>query len=246
VYVRRIGEGRPVILVHGWRLTGEVERADYEPVFMRRAGWYRLYPDLPGMGRSPAEPWISRKADFLKALIRQIDQSLGDSPFAIAGTSSGAELARAVAHLKRDRVRGLLMRVPMLVGDDAARVVAPADAAAALPQSYHEARGAKLQQLWEPARRIADHEFLEPIRADPSRYTLDGVEMETSLEVPTLIVVGRQDTRVGYKQAWDLAQLYPRATFALLDRAGHELPVMNQELFAALVNDWLDRVEEAW
>jgi hypothetical protein len=50
----------------------------------------------------------------------------------------------------------------------------------------------------------------------------------------------------GFEQAWNAAQHYPRATFALLDRAGHELPVGSQELFAALVNDWLDRVEEAW
>jgi pimeloyl-ACP methyl ester carboxylesterase len=246
VYVQEVGEGRPLVLVHGWRLSGEVERADYEPVFACRGGWYRVYPDLPGMGRSPAEPWISRKADFLEALIQQIDEVLGDSPFAIAGTSSGAELARGVAHRKRDRTRGLLMRVPMLVGDDAARIVAPPDAEAALPGTYHEARRSKLERLWEPARRIADSQFLDPIRADPSRYTLDGIDMETPLDIPTLIIVGRQDTRVGYEQAWSLAQFYPHATFALLDRAGHELPVNNRELFSALVNDWLDRVEGTW
>jgi pimeloyl-ACP methyl ester carboxylesterase len=146
----------------------------------------------------------------------------------------------------RGRVRGLLMRVPMLVGDDAARVVAPVDAAAALPDSYHESRKRKLDELWEPARRIADRQFLDPIRADPGRYTLDEINTKSVFNAPTLIIVGRQDTRVGYEQAWILAQRYPRATFALLDRAGHELPVGNQELFAALVNDWLDRVEEAW
>lgn len=246
MYVHGVGEGRPLVLVHGWRLNGEVERADYEPIFARRRGWRRLYPDLPGMGRSPAEPWISRKADFLEALVREIDNCLGVSPFAIAGTSSGAELARAAAHRMPDRVRGLLMRVPMLVGDDSARVVAPAYAEAGLPPGYHDARRRKLDQLWEPARQIADSQFLSPIRADPDRYTLADIEPATPFSAPTLVIVGRQDTRVGYEQAWNAAQHYPRATFALLDRAGHELPVGSQELFAALVNDWLDRVEEAW
>lgn len=246
MHVQRVGKGRPLVLIHGWRLNSKVEQADYEPVLARRNGWRRLYPDLPGMGQSPAEPWIRRKTDFLNSLMQEIDKSLGDLPFAIAGTSSGAELAQAVAHLMPGRVRGLLMRVPMLVGDDAARVVAPADTAAALPDSYHEGRKRKLDELWEPARRIADRQFLDPIRADPGRYTLDEINTKTVFNAPTLIIVGRQDTRVGYEQAWILAQRYPRATFALLDRAGHELPVGNQELFAALVNDWLDRVEEAW
>jgi len=246
MYVQAIGEGRPLIFVHGWRLSGETERADYEPVLANRRGWHRLYPDLPGMGRSPAEPWIRRKADFLEALIHQIDDLIGDAPFAVAGTSSGAELAQATAHRMQGRARGLLMRVPMLIGDDAARVVAPADAAAALPRSYHQARRDKLEQLWEPARRTADDQFLEPIRADPRRYTLDGISTSTPLTIPVLVIVGRQDTRVGFEQAWRLAQSYPRATFALLDRAGHELPTGNPQLFQALVNDWLDRVEEDW
>jgi pimeloyl-ACP methyl ester carboxylesterase len=78
------------------------------------------------------------------------------------------------------------------------------------------------------------------------RYTLDEIDAEVPFDAPTLIIAGRQDTRVGYDQTWNLVQHYSRATFALLDRAGHELPVANQELFAALVNDWLDRVEEVW
>ena len=246
MHVEAIGEGRLVVMVHGWRLSGDVERADYEPVFARRPGWRRLYPDLPGMGHSPAEPWVRDKGDFLEALRRGINDHAGDSPFAIAGTSSGAELARAVAHLMPDRVRGLLMRVPMLVGDDAARIVVPAEAEAALPAHYHEARATKLGRLWEPARQLADDEFLGPIRADPRRYTLRGVDTETPYAGPTLVIVGRQDTRVGYQQAWDLMHLYPRATFALLDREGHELPVSNRKLFETLVNDWLDRVKQSW
>jgi pimeloyl-ACP methyl ester carboxylesterase len=84
VHLQRVGEGRSLVLVHGWRLNGKVEQADYEPVLARRNGWRRLYPDLPGMGQSPAEPWISSKTDFLNSLMYEIDKSLGDSPFAIA------------------------------------------------------------------------------------------------------------------------------------------------------------------
>lgn len=36
----------------------------------------------------------------------------------------------------------------------------------------------------------------------------------------------------------------PRATFAVLDRAGHGLPEEQPAVFKALAHDWLDRVEE--
>ena len=64
---------------------------------------------------------------------------------------------------------------------------------------------------------------------------------------PTLFVLGRQDSVVGYRGAFALMDGYPRATVAVLDRAGHGLPWEQPELFAALGSDWLDRVEqEGW
>jgi len=44
---------------------------------------------------------------------------------------------------------------------------------------------------------------------------------------------------------WDILENYPRATFVVLDRAGHMLYIEQENLFNALVNEWLDRVEES-
>ena len=63
-------------------------------------------------------------------------------------------------------------------------------------------------------------------------------------EKPTLILTGRQDSMVGYCDAWQIYENYPRATFAVLDRAGHNLQIEQAALFNALVDEWLDRVEE--
>jgi pimeloyl-ACP methyl ester carboxylesterase len=57
------------------------------------------------------------------------------------------------------------------------------------------------------------------------------------------VVVGRQDSTVGYAGQWDLLDEYPRATFAVLDRAGHALPHEQPELLGALLREWLRRVE---
>lgn len=67
---------------------------------------------------------------------------------------------------------------------------------------------------------------------------------EEPFPAPTLIVTGRQDSLCGYRSAWDLLDNFPRATFAVLDRAGHGLSAEQKMLFRALVGEWLDRVEE--
>jgi pimeloyl-ACP methyl ester carboxylesterase len=48
----------------------------------------------------------------------------------------------------------------------------------------------------------------------------------------------------GYADAWPLLADYPRATYVVLDRAGHDLPVDDQGLYQALVGDWLTRMEK--
>ena len=42
-----------------------------------------------------------------------------------------------------------------------------------------------------------------------------------------------------------LLKYYPRATLAVLDRAGHALHMEQSKLFNMLVEEWLDRVREA-
>lgn len=60
---------------------------------------------------------------------------------------------------------------------------------------------------------------------------------------PSLIVTGRQDGLVGYRDPWSILESYPRCTFAVLDMAGHAMQIERDRLFGALVNDWLDRLQ---
>ena len=67
---------------------------------------------------------------------------------------------------------------------------------------------------------------------------------EATFVAPTLVLTGRQDSAVGYRDALQLLASYPRASFVVLDRADHDFPVDENDLFSALVGDWLGRVEE--
>jgi hypothetical protein len=61
---------------------------------------------------------------------------------------------------------------------------------------------------------------------------------------PTLFLIGRFDHWCGYQEAYRILENYLRATFAVLDRAGHAVTHEQNFLFKALVNEWLNRVEE--
>lgn len=105
------GEGRPILLLHGWTMDRRVEMFDYEKIFAARPGWRRIYPDLPGMGRPVA-----------KAGLFDQDQVL-PGRFVLAGTSLGAYLARAIAARRRSRIAGLLLRMPCIFAEDARRTL---------------------------------------------------------------------------------------------------------------------------
>ena len=61
---------------------------------------------------------------------------------------------------------------------------------------------------------------------------------------PSLIVCGRQDAVTGYADQYELLPHYPRATYAVLDVAGHNLQLEQPALFGALIREWLQRLPQ--
>jgi len=61
---------------------------------------------------------------------------------------------------------------------------------------------------------------------------------------PSLLFAGRQDSSVGYSEAWTILEKCPRMTLAVLDRAGHDLQIEQENIFKTMVNEWLDRIEQ--
>jgi pimeloyl-ACP methyl ester carboxylesterase len=264
IHDEEYGLGRPIVFLHGWTMNRRLEIADYEPIFAARDGWRRIYPDLPGMGNSLAKR-IHSQDDVLAALLAFIDCVLPGERFVLCGTSLGGYLARAIAARRREQVAGLLLRVPAVIADTTKRTLPPFrplvhDEALLAPfgaaereamgdvlvqsPAYLAAHRRKLRDLVQPAI-AANAPFVAEMRGDPRRYGLsfDLAEAEKGFTRPTLIIAARQDITVGYRDAWDILESYPRATFAVIDRADHGWPLESPRLLAALVEDWLDRIE---
>ncbi len=117
----------------------------------------------------------------------------------------------------------------------------PGYAAVAVVQSEETWRRYQKEVL--PGLKQADAEFLSRFAAEGYAFSFP-VDQGVRYEKPTLILTGRQDDCVGYQDAWQLLEQYPRATFAVLDRAGHNAQIEQPELFDALLKEWLSRVQE--
>ena len=59
---------------------------------------------------------------------------------------------------------------------------------------------------------------------------------------PCLLINRRQDAIAGYSDTLNSIDRFPRGTFAIIDCAGHSLSWERPRVFAALLQDWLDRM----
>jgi pimeloyl-ACP methyl ester carboxylesterase len=115
VYYEVRGEGRPLLLLHGWPTDHHHMVHDFEPFFERRGDWKRVYLDLPGMGRTPSAEWITNQDGMLEVVLAFIDALIPGERVAVVGTSYGGYLAQGVAHHRTTQLDGLLLLVPQLV-----------------------------------------------------------------------------------------------------------------------------------
>lgn len=252
-----LGTGTPIVLLHGFGLDHR-SLLPLDAVFEAAGGWRRLYLDLPGTQGTPIGD-VASTQDVVDAVEEELDRRIGDQPFAILGNSFGGMVARQVAHDLKPRVLGLATVAGVFVAEHARRVVPPAtvlrtdpaalELAGDAAQDYAEdavvqsvAHAQAFLDHIRPGLVAADQEGLARIAA---RYALDPDPEDADPEPftrPCLMITARQDQVVGYQDAWARQEHYPRATFAVLDAAGHGVHLDQPTLTAALIADWVDRV----
>lgn len=263
MYASERGSGLPVLLLHGFYADHRLLSVIDEDVFGGRPGWRRIYADLPGMGRSPAGPGLDSSDAVAREVERFVDETVGDSPYAVLGQSYGGGIARHLTARHRSRIRGLALLCPLIVPHTDVRQVPPKTVLREDPElvgrlspedaaDYTEVAVIQSARTWElfrdwilPGSRAADEAALKRIR---ERYTLSTYPESTvpPYAGPTEIICGRQDHVAGYRDAIDALDHYPRANVSIIDGAGHNAHLEQRERVAALIGGWLDRVRDAW
>ena len=244
-----------MLAIHGWTPDHRLMLGCLEPLFESRPGYRRLYPDLPAMGKSPADG-VESSDDVLAALEEFADKEI-DGPFLLIGESYGGYLARALAHRRPEQVAGLALICPTGTAVHAPDRTVPAfelrrsDGVELDPALAEQFDGMAVVRTAETARRFAEEIVpglqvadLAAMARIQQRWELsDGPELGT-YDRPALILTGRQDHITGYEDVYALLPHYPYATFAVLDTAGHNLQIEQPLLFNALMSEWLDRVAQ--
>lgn len=245
------GTGRPVLVLHGAGVDHREAEACFEPAFDGGAGLRRIYPDLPGTGRTAAPASLRGADDVLDTLLGFADEVTGGAayPYLLVGHSAGAYYAGAMAARHPERVAGLALVCPLSPRPrdvPAHRVVAGSGGIGDdVFRSYFVIQTPEMLDRYEryvaPAAALVDEAALERIGA---RWVLTP-DRAPAYPGPTVVVAGRLDSTVGYAAAIDLAARHPHASLAVADDAGHALPHEQPELLRALLAEWLVRVERA-
>jgi pimeloyl-ACP methyl ester carboxylesterase len=260
VYYEIVGEGKPIVMLPPVTWDHRSMVADAERNFEQRTRWQRIYLDWPGTGTSSAPDWVTSSDDVLAVIESFIDAVIPGRRFAVVGDSYGGYIARGLVYRRGDQMDGVLLNAPgpgagRQEGDLPVRVVLHEDAAIVAELRtlkegawIAEVSVAHTHELVDYARAIetmpAPDEALWARVFKASSFSFDVDSPPQPFAAPAVFILGRQDHLAGYRPAWRILENYPRATFAVLDRAGHLASLEQSALYCALVGEWLDRVQE--
>jgi pimeloyl-ACP methyl ester carboxylesterase len=253
-----MGTGPPLLLVHG--LSGCWQNwLENIPYLARR---HRVVaPDLPGFGGSPMPSWEISIGAYAR-LIHDFCERLGLRRVSLIGNSMGGFISAEATIREPQRVEKLVLVSAAGVSHARMRrepaVTAGRMAAAAAPYAlrFHEVSmiRPRLRQLafrglfWDPLRLRPEllWEFLVPgVRNEgflPALEALVGYDFLDRLpeiEVPTLIVWGRQDRVVPAADASEYNRLIPSSRLVVFDRCGHIPQAERPARFNSLVERFL-------
>jgi pimeloyl-ACP methyl ester carboxylesterase len=251
------GRGPVVILVHGLGGFAEYWRHNIEAL-AARATVYAL--DLPGSGRSSKPPTRYALGDFARTLSGFMD-ALGLAHASIVGHSLGGAVAvtYALTHPSRvDRVALLGAIVPGFpyrrswaarlaeihgVGEALSLCGCAPLYKAVLARCFHAPDAAEIDFLVDsfygartgPEARAAFLATIRHIKIDFIDHAVAYRRALAGLDLPMLVIHGRQDAVVPWSHCADVARAVPRAVVRWIDRCGH----FPQIEHAAVVNAWL-------
>jgi 3-oxoadipate enol-lactonase len=242
-----VGQGRPVVLLHAFPLS----RAMWRPQREELAKHCRLItPDLPGFGDSPpaAAPTVEAMADAVTELLTQLKLT---EPVVLGGLSMGGYVSFAFVRKYPTRLAGLILADTKAEPDDDTakanrdkligfastnppsavveqmlpKLVAPG----ASPEVVAEVK--RIGAAQRPAGIVA---ALQALRNRP-----DSAPTLGQVRVPTLILVGKEDTLTPPAQAEKMAQGIPTAKLVAIEGAGHLANLEAPAAFNAAVAEFV-------
>ena len=247
-YLRTGGDKPPVVLLHGLMLNG----ACWTPLARALEKDYDVVmPDARGHGNSGV-PDHGYLYDDLAADVTSLIDALGLAKPVLLGHSMGGMTAAVVASRNPKRLRGLVLADPTFLTPQCQREVYESDVAdqhrrilnrprqdlLAEMQARHSQRSSEIVELFAQARfqtSIRAFEVLTPPNPD---Y----MQLITTLDVSSLLVIGDVGAVVTLEMAEQLAGLNQHLKVVQIEKAGHGAPYDQPERFSVVVQTFLRSV----
>ena len=249
-----VGSGFPLIMLHGSG-PGVSAWANWNKVFPLLSGEHHVYAlDLVGFGYTdrPAglvynmDAWVKQVIDFMDALkIEKAD---------LVGNSFGGALALALAYLKPERVRKLVLMgsmgvtFPLTYGLDRVWGYTPSlENMQELIGIFAYSRKSMPPELakgrYEGSIQPGFQESFSSMFPAPRQ---NGVEAMAQFEIylkeirnQTLIIHGREDRVIPLSTSMKLIQALENAQLHVFGKCGHWTQIEHTQEFAAIVHNFL-------
>ncbi|MED5813907.1 alpha/beta hydrolase [Mycolicibacterium sp. 050232] len=271
VGVRELGNGRPVVLLHGLVANGLVWRHVAAGLAGQFGDQIRcIAPDLALGSHTPAVPGADLSLPGLARTVVDLLDALGIEQAVLIGNGYGGDIAQVVAACHPQRVAALVL-VATNAFDSDPWPVKVLSRLASLPGAglvQSKAIGLKPVQRLRityggatkrpiPADIMAD--YLRPLRTDPlvrddfrrflgelsPAYLTEYSPRLADFERPALVVWPREERYFPAEGARRLARTLPRATLEYLDDSYAWVPEDNPAPLVAMLSEFLGELQPA-
>jgi pimeloyl-ACP methyl ester carboxylesterase len=250
LHFQEAGQGTPLILLHAFPLSSELWRPQLETL----SNDFRVIaPDLPGFGNSPdfvEDASVDHMANSVMALLQQLKI---EEPIILGGLSMGGYTALAFARLFPESLRALILCDTRAEADTEEgkagrdKTIALAQSQGArpiveqmLPKLLGETSQKERVNMMESVRTLALQQsptgIANALRALRDRP--DSLDLLPQINVPTLVIVGEEDTITPVSMAQTLANKIPNARLEIIPQAGHLSNIEQPEVFNRIVCDF--------
>ena len=254
--LRYIHAGNPalpgaLVLIHGFPLGVQM----WEPQLSAFDGWHVVAPALAGFDGTDVDPQPSMDA-YARQVVELI-KGLRSTRVVVAGLSMGGYVAFSVLRQAAERIAGLILadtrsgvdspegttgrrRMLDLVARDGAKAVADE----LIPKLLGRTSVQERPDVVAALRRMIESQSADAISAATRAMMAraDSGSLLPSLRMPTLILVGEEDTLTPPSESESMHQAIAGSTLIRIPEAGHMSNLEAPAAFNAAVSDFLRRL----
>lgn len=241
------GDGAPIIFLHGVGSDKTVWTRQLAHFGVSRRA---LAFDYPGYGESDAWPGATRD-DYASAILGAMD-SLDVDRAHVCGLSLGGVIAIALHAAAPSRCASLILADSFAVHPDGQAIFDRSEAASRTigMRALAEARADVL--LGKTASPAIHDEVIDTMsRIDPAAYVLGSAAVwladqrirAQAINVPTLVLVGDEDSVTPPALSEQLTGLIPGARLQTIDGAGHLANLEQASAFNAAIDAFMSEID---